>query len=290
MKKRKLVPIFFLFFHLFVISLFAHFVYFKDGNIPSFFLSKKFPMVEKICFFSIVYSLFAFISTSYMDPGTIKKGDFDYSQEFDDCDEKLFCAECGIKRPPRSHHCKTCGKCIALKDHHCYYLGNCIGIRNYRSFFLFLLSFLIHSITSLIIISDFLFPITFFNVQTLISLFAFLYFIFFTFSVLKQILPQISFLKRNSTWIESSKEKQKQKHSKMKQKVSRYDTGSLYENIKQKMGSNPLLWLFPIPNNSKIISFPQNPEYIPWSELDLIKEYSGSGESKTKVHKRNIPL
>ena len=288
MKKRRIVPLIFLFFHIFVVYVFIHCIYFNEND--SFSLTRKYSKKEKFWIISFIYALICFLSTSFMDPGTIKNGDFDYSQEFDDCDEKLYCAECGIKRPPRSHHCKTCGRCVALKDHHCYYLGNCIGIRNYRSFFLFLLSFLIHTITSIFIIYSYAFPIRNINKQKIISISVLLYFIFFTFSVLKQIIPQTAFLKRNSTWIESSKEKQKQKHSRYQQTVSRYDTGSIYENIKQKMGPNPLLWIVPIPNNANITSFPQNPEYIPWSELEMIKDESESGDLNVKVHKRIKPL
>ena len=288
MKKRRIVPLFLLFLQLTLEFYFTYYV-FLHQNIHSLKI-KQLSIPEKIWFISFFYALWSFISSAFLDPGIIRDNSYEYSQEFDDYGEKLYCSECGIRRPPRAHHCKTCGYCIALKDHHCYYLGNCIGLRNYRSFFVFLISFLIHSLLSLYISWVSLHHISEFSREKIISIIIFCYFLFFSFSTLKQIVPQISFIKHNSTWIESSKDKSRRKYSKTKQTVSRYDTGSLFQNMKQRFGPKPLLWIFPIPNNTIITSYPQNPEYIPWNELDIIKEDSEPRMHPSKPHQRNVPI
>lgn len=54
------------------------------------------------------------------------------------CNDRI-CKFCLVKKPDRTHHCRTCKKCIRKMDHHCIFLGNCIGINNYKSFMLTLI-------------------------------------------------------------------------------------------------------------------------------------------------------
>lgn len=48
------------------------------------------------------------------------------------------CKYCGVRKPPRTHHCRRCDECIERYDHHCDWIDNCIGRRNYKAFVLFL--------------------------------------------------------------------------------------------------------------------------------------------------------
>jgi len=50
-----------------------------------------------------------------------------------------FCAECGLFKPDRCHHCSVCGQCILRMDHHCPWISNCVGFHNYKFFLLLLL-------------------------------------------------------------------------------------------------------------------------------------------------------
>ncbi|ELU06675.1 hypothetical protein CAPTEDRAFT_220147 [Capitella teleta] len=44
------------------------------------------------------------------------------------------CSVCGLRAPPRSHHCIICNRCVLKRDHHCYMTGVCVGFYNQRYF------------------------------------------------------------------------------------------------------------------------------------------------------------
>lgn len=46
----------------------------------------------------------------------------------------MYCEQCRLHVPPRSHHCKLCNLCILKRDHHCWFAGYCIGFSNHRYF------------------------------------------------------------------------------------------------------------------------------------------------------------
>jgi hypothetical protein len=48
------------------------------------------------------------------------------------------CTTCGLRRPPRTRHCRLCDVCVHGYDHHCAWLNVCIGHRNLRLFHAFL--------------------------------------------------------------------------------------------------------------------------------------------------------
>jgi palmitoyltransferase ZDHHC13/17 len=53
--------------------------------------------------------------------------------------EAHFCAQCMIRKPLRSKHCRRCGRCVARQDHHCPWVDNCVGVNNHKHFMLYVL-------------------------------------------------------------------------------------------------------------------------------------------------------
>ncbi|KAL7709358.1 hypothetical protein N2W54_007900 [Lotmaria passim] len=55
-------------------------------------------------------------------------------------EERTYCHQCHLYRPPRTSHCYVCGVCILEHDHHCVLLGVCVGKRSLRWFVLYLVT------------------------------------------------------------------------------------------------------------------------------------------------------
>ena len=88
-------------------------------------------------------SLLIFFISSGSSPGQItKKNVKEYLKgaEFDPFvhKEENECKICGIKRVPRSKHCRLCGFCVPMIDHHCVWINACVGEKNYKLFLMFL--------------------------------------------------------------------------------------------------------------------------------------------------------
>jgi hypothetical protein len=61
---------------------------------------------------------------------------------------EFYCDRCDSHVNESSKHCRRCNRCTAEFDHHCIWLNNCIGVRNYRVFFVLIVSFSLHLITT----------------------------------------------------------------------------------------------------------------------------------------------
>ncbi|EAY19040.1 hypothetical protein TVAG_247190 [Trichomonas vaginalis G3] len=95
-----------------------------------------------------------------------------------------------------------------------------------------------------------------------------LYFAVFSSFVLLQLFPQIGFLYHNSTWVEDSMRSQ-QKEFYQKAKVNQYyayDHG-LIQNLKERLGQNPIQWFLPTPNTDNPYKARYNPSYVPIHKL-----------------------
>lgn len=49
-------------------------------------------------------------------------------------DQPRWCSRCKRAKPPRAHHCSACNVCVLKMDHHCPWMGNCVGLFNHGHF------------------------------------------------------------------------------------------------------------------------------------------------------------
>jgi len=54
---------------------------------------------------------------------------------------KRYCLMCNVFKPERCHHCSICNRCVLNMDHHCPWINNCVGFYN-RKFFMQMLFYL----------------------------------------------------------------------------------------------------------------------------------------------------
>jgi hypothetical protein len=137
-----------------------------------------------------------------------------------------------------------------MHDHHCVFIDNCVGARNFRAFLNFLIVYPIHTIVTFIC--------AFYNMtlpgrggpHALVLSLGLMYFMCFTLIVLTQTCPQILLAVRNSNSEELDKRTATQrayKEAKIPHEWE-FDSGSVIENLRQRLGRNPLMWCVPIPN------------------------------------------
>ena len=224
------------------------------------------------------YIFVAYLSASFMNPGYLPptwisevQKDPDFKDEPAENGEKNFCEYCCFPRPLRCHHCKECGKCVLLYDHHCFFLSNCVGFRNFKCFFLFLCVFPVHAVTTVFLmiysVAESKDPTALQMVSLMLGLF---YFFLFGIFVVAQLTSQIGFLVHNKTWVEETlRGQQKKLYEKAGvPQENTYDVG-LIQNLKCRLGNNPLLWLLPIPNFDNPYKYKINPKWVPVYKLKV---------------------
>eukprot|EP00301_Raphidiophrys_heterophryoidea_P023314 c7234_g1_i1.p1 GENE.c7234_g1_i1~~c7234_g1_i1.p1 ORF type:complete len:283 (+),score=80.70 c7234_g1_i1:91-939(+) len=208
-------------------------------------------------------SLFCFLMASFLrvsmaDPGEIPNWFADNASPNSKLKAKTveqksdgtrrYCNKCQLYKPDRTHHCRVCGRCNLKMDHHCPWINNCVGSQNYKFFLLFItyslasaifvfvvtlttlpgLSDTISSESRTIILSDCI-------ITGALSL-ALSAFVGFHFYLLVCNYTTIEFVEKRGCG-------GGQGH------VNVYDLGA-WENMKRTMGSNILLWPFPVSPSS----------------------------------------
>lgn len=230
--------------------------------------------IRYIWYFTFFYTFAFYAGAAFINPGYLKFSWLrdvqkypDFKEELDENGEKCFCEMCNMPRPLRAHHCSICGKCVLLMDHHCDFIGNCVGFRNYKLFYMFLWIFTIHAvITCFILIYSAIRHHTVWRI--LFCIINLLYFGGTGFMVVSQLCAQVIFAARNKTWIESERNTVREALYKRANvaNVNRFDIG-FWNNMRQRLGKNPLLWFVPIPNNGNPYMFGKNPQYVPIYDL-----------------------
>lgn len=227
--------------------------------------------------FFTFYTIIAYFSAAFSDPGYLtedwNKNNPTMKVDPDNKEEKLFCDKCNITRPPRAHHCKECNKCVLMMDHHCIFTSNCVGFRSLRPYFIFLISFPLDGIFSLLMMLNNLEKRDKNIFKTLVFAFSFIYFGLFLIVDFVQLYTLLINLINNSSEVENERDKSHKYEYDLVciDQFPEYDTGSLFHNIQQKLGNNPLTWFIPFPRNDQPIICPKNPKYIPYSQVKLKK-------------------
>uniref|UniRef100_A0AC34QTX1 Palmitoyltransferase n=1 Tax=Panagrolaimus sp. JU765 TaxID=591449 RepID=A0AC34QTX1_9BILA len=160
----------------------------------------------------------------------------------------LYCDRCQIFKAQHVHHCDRCNQCFGRMDHHCFGFGYCIHFHNHKAFLLFLFWSSILCITAIRFMAPELLPMAYRRwktpakspIETLFFKIVFVGFINAFVGAVGLIKLQIKnwkMLSKNETTIESDENKRQPSVVKS------------LENIMVVMGSNPLLWFWPIPTS-----------------------------------------
>ena len=73
---------------------------------------------------SVLLILWAYVSASTTDPGTVKRGTASKADIYPPADDaerafkpkRRYCDKCACIKPPRAHHCSTCQRCVHKMD------------------------------------------------------------------------------------------------------------------------------------------------------------------------------
>ncbi|CRG97617.1 palmitoyltransferase, putative [Plasmodium gallinaceum] len=126
----------------------------------TWFFEKDIYFVTFLNLFFFILTIYAFLKTSFMDPGIIPRQKsvlnlydviIEQYRETQPPRQKevlingnfyklKYCYTCNIYRGLRTVHCSICDNCVEKFDHHCPWVGNCIGARNYKYFVFFVLN------------------------------------------------------------------------------------------------------------------------------------------------------
>jgi palmitoyltransferase len=252
-------------------SLLELFIYLWDVSPLSSLSSPFLTHITRAWLFTYFYTFAFYCAASFSNPGYLSpswkreaQSTLNYHEELDDNGEKCYCEICKSSRPLRTHHCSVCRRCVLLMDHHCDFIGNCVGFRNYKNYLVFLISFSVHAFLTIFLIVRPFFSGNCSTFQILLGLLGLLYFGGIGAYVVLQLFAQLKFTFVNSTWIEESGRKIRDRlYRKYKaEAVNRFDLG-WWANLRQRLGENPARWLVPAPMDGNPYVFPKNPKWVP---------------------------
>ncbi|ORX83858.1 zf-DHHC-domain-containing protein [Basidiobolus meristosporus CBS 931.73] len=214
-----------------------------------------------------------------------------------------FCRTCSVYKPPRAHHCSACNRCVLKMDHHCAWLNNCVGHFNYPHFVRFLAYVDIATFYALYVLFGRGFQIyddsihnrlwdenTPSNFELAVLFSAFLLDMVIFLCVLGLSIYQLWSLILNVTNIEYLENEKIDEMVERKQ-ISRvkfpYDLGVL-ENIREVLGRNILLWMWPQKAPGDGLMYPvakglATPVIWPPPEYLLAKKQSRSKHITTSI-------
>ncbi|KAF8921983.1 DHHC palmitoyltransferase-domain-containing protein [Mucidula mucida] len=167
-----------------------------------------------------------------------------------------YCRMCEKPKPPRAHHCRQCDRCVLRMDHHCPWVNNCVGHFNYGYFVRFLFfvdlacSYHLAMVTRRVLDET---SSSYWNAVSAVEL----VFIMLNYVTCVPVILAVgafslyhfSSLMSNTTTIESwekDKATMMVRRGKLREVKFPYHLGRR-RNIESVLGTNPLLWWYPLP-------------------------------------------
>jgi hypothetical protein len=157
------------------------------------------------------------------------------------------CSRCAKLKPDRSHHCRLCDTCVLKMDHHCPWIANCVGYYNYKYFFLMVT----YGMLGLWVVTGSLWQTVVVTQRNDDSSFAEIVFVTTVYLIIIVLNVAVTcfwffhiyLISQAHTTIEFC-EKRRKKALDEEVTSSLFNLG-IWNNFKDALGQNPLLWPFP---------------------------------------------
>jgi len=161
-----------------------------------------------------------------------------------------YCEKCLCIKPDRSHHCSVCEDCTLKMDHHCPWVNNCVGFHNYKFFLLFLGYAVAYCLWIAATTFRFFLKIWLYREEELVEgaakyhiLIVFFVSIMFSLSVSSLFWYHLWLLVHNRSTLEQFRAPMFENNQ---SDAAGWSLGRM-NNVREVLGSSPLLWLLPVP-------------------------------------------
>ena len=157
------------------------------------------------------------------------------------------CSRCAKLKPDRSHHCRLCDTCVLKMDHHCPWIANCVGYFNYKYFFLMVT----YGMLGLWVFVGSFWQTVFITQRNDDSSYQKLMFITAVYSVICVLNVAVTGFWVFHVYLITQAHTTIEFCEKRRRKAAEEEVGdsifkrSNWENFKDALGENPLLWPFP---------------------------------------------